>query len=70
MFKDLIWTLIIVWLVYKLIDVFRASSSKKQTSYSTSGNTEKSHPSEKSKNDAIKKGADKEGDYVDFEEIK
>lgn len=70
MFKDLIWTLIIVWLVYKLIDVFRASSSKKQTVYSQTGSNSKSNQAKPNKHNAIKKGADKEGDYVDFEEIK
>lgn len=70
MFKDLIWTLIIIWLVYKLIDVFRTSSSKKQTVYSQNDSNTKSSPTKHSKNNAIKKGADNEGDYVDFEEIK
>ncbi|MCA6436835.1 MAG: hypothetical protein ACK5QC_07115 [Bacteroidota bacterium] len=70
MFKDLIWTLIIVWLVYKLIDVFRASHSKKQTVYSQTGSNPKSNQEKPNKHSAIKKGADKEGDYVDFEEIK
>lgn len=71
--RDIIWTLIIVWLIYKVIDIFRAIPAKKLSDRqdqdgNTSGHTF-STP-ERDLKSAAKKRANNEGEYVDFEEIK
>jgi hypothetical protein len=71
--RDIIWTLIIVWLIYKVAGIFKINASK--SSYSetkqkdSSVNTHKT-PEEKDIKEAIRKHVNKEGEYVDFEEIK
>lgn len=72
--RDLIWTLIIIWLVYQLVNVFK---KKPSTTFSQNGEhhnefNSKSSPSshEDKIKEAIHKQADKAGEYVDFEEIK
>lgn len=74
--RDIIWTIIVVWLVYKVVDVFKNSAAKRASantqSYSSTeqpqGNQGPSH-SEKDIKDAVKKHLNKEGEYVDFEEV-
>ncbi len=70
--RDIVWTVIIVWLIYKLITIFKSSDSNKQKAYSNQTNSSTTQNSyKKAPNaNAIKRGVDKEGDYVDFEEIK
>jgi len=77
--RDVIWTLIVIWLIYKLVDIFRGSTKKSFANNSTSQNqgsqnqrTENTtnFSSKKDSKDVIQKSADKEGDYIDFEEIK
>lgn len=75
--RDVIWTLIIIWLIYKLIDVFKAITVKKSyVNSQPTGHQQQStahSPGNHSKQDiqnAIKKHLNKEGEYVDFEEIK
>ena len=76
--KDIIWTLIIVWLIYKVIDVFRSNTIKRTFSSTNNQHTEQhnqttthSNPKpEKHVKDAVKKHLNKEGEYVDFEEVK
>ncbi|MCA0431526.1 MAG: DUF4834 family protein [Bacteroidetes bacterium] len=70
--RDIIWTVIIVWLIYKLITIFKSVENNKQKVYSSQNNTSATqNPYKKNSNaNAIKKGVDKEGDYVDYEEIK
>lgn len=75
--RDIIWTLIVVWLIYKLVDIFRGSTKKSfannssnQTSQNEQSNTTTNFSAKKDPKEVIQKSADKEGDYVDFEEIK
>ena len=74
--RDIIWTLIVVWLVYKLVDIFKSSPKKSYANNSSNPNTNyqsqdrTNFSSKKDTKEAIQKSADKEGDYVDFEEIK
>lgn len=70
--RDIVWTVIIVWLIYKLITIFKSSDSNKQKAYSNQTNSSTTQNSYKKvpNANAIKRGVDKEGDYVDFEEIK
>lgn len=75
--RDIIWTLIVVWLIYKLVDIFRGSTKKSfannssnQNTTNNQTNTSTNFSTKKDPKDVIQKSADKEGDYVDFEEIK
>ncbi len=74
--RDIIWTIIVVWLVYKVVDVFKNSAAKraaKEQSYSSSEQSQSTHGpshSEKDIKEAVKKHLNKEGEYVDFEEVK
>lgn len=64
--RDVIWTLIIVWLVYRIVSAFKAKPSS--TGYSS---TTAAEPSENTKQkEAAKRSLEKEGDYIDYEEIK
>lgn len=75
--RDIIWTLIIIWLIYKLVDIFKGSSkrsfagnnSNPQTNQNQTYNSNTNYTAKKDTKEAIQKSADKEGDYVDFEEI-
>ena len=74
--RDIIWTLIVIWLIYKLVDIFK--SSKKNTFANNQNNNSNTSQKAESTNfsmnknhkDVIQKSTDKEGDYIDFEEIK
>ena len=75
--KDIIWTLIIVWLVYKLVNVFRSIPAKRSYSANQPGNFDNSQTTAENtsapKRDiktAIQKHLNSEGEYVDFEEVK
>jgi hypothetical protein len=75
--RDLIWTVIVVWFVYKLIDIFRGASAKKSFSGSNhqsfeqtnTTHTHTTHSKEDIKS-AVQKHINNEGEYVDFEEVK
>jgi hypothetical protein len=71
--RDIIWTLIIVWVVYKLVDIFRGAGQKKGPAFRQKEQDHSSSDAAYIKKDlrsAVQKGAEKEGEYVDFEEIK
>jgi hypothetical protein len=73
--RDIIWTLIIVWLVYRLVDVFRSIQAKRSATenrqfdhnQASAGTT--STPKRDIKT-AVQKHLNNEGEYVDFEEVK
>ena len=75
--RDIIWTIIIIWLVYKVVDIFKANTKKSfagnasnQSNQAQQTQSHEGFASKKDVKDVIQKSADKEGDYVDFEEIK
>ncbi len=78
MLRDVIWTIIIVWLIYKLVDIFKGSSKRSyagnnansQNNQGQTYNSNTNYSTKKDTKEAIQKSADKEGDYIDFEEIK
>lgn len=69
--RDLIWTLIVIWVVYKIVDAFRAVSAKRsrQNEVNHQQNTGSPAP-KKDIQGALQKHLNNEGEYVDFEEIK
>ncbi|MBL7933697.1 MAG: hypothetical protein JNL60_17470 [Bacteroidia bacterium] len=69
--RDIIWTIIIIWLVYKIVGIFQNLNAKRTTAnaaYETPKENHHHSPSE-IKN-ALKNHANKEGEYVDYEDIK
>ncbi|MDI1354593.1 MAG: hypothetical protein PSX36_06730 [bacterium] len=73
--KDIIWTLIIIWLIYKVTDVFKGFSKKNVNSQEDVNHEEnlRTHTSAHNDQDiksAVRKHLNTEGEYVDFEEMK
>lgn len=80
--RDVIWTIIIIWVVYKLVDLFRGTSVKKTFVYNKYEyhNTSQNHTtkpegsvtveSKTSTQNKQPKANASDGEYVDFEEIK
>lgn len=73
--RDFVWTIIVIWLIYKLVDIFRGSSKKKFDSQGDaqsgeSARTNAASQSEKDIKSAVQKHLNNEGEYVDFEEMK
>ena len=62
--RDLIWTIILIWLAYRIVSAFRNISSKKQETV----RSEASETGKREKQD-YEKALNKEGDYVDFEDL-
>ncbi len=71
--RDVIWTLIIIWLVFKLIDVFKSVSRKKAFVDTENDSGQNGYSNFKSNKKDIKKAVqnhlNNEGEYVDFEEV-
>jgi len=70
--RDIIWTIIVIWLVYKLVDIFRGSGQKKKYVYNQESQQHHANQTTFDKSDtksATQKRADTEGEYVDFEEM-
>lgn len=72
--RDIIWTIIIIWVILKIIGAFRSFSSAKRKVHENSGhsqdytqNTNQTHTSSTPKKGELKSDA---GEYVDYEEIK
>jgi hypothetical protein len=74
--RDLVWTLIIIWLIYKLVDFFKSNPARKTyTGSKNAYNQTDSYSAEKSplkKNikGTVQNHVNKEGEYIDFEEVK
>jgi len=77
--RDLIWTVIIIWVAFKVFNLFKTVSVKKtvifnnyQNQNNSSKKTEGSVTVEENSNQTVKspKNNLKDGDYIDYEEIK
>jgi hypothetical protein len=71
--KDVFYTLLVLWLIWKVIDMFNAYGQKRTVYTSTE---DKTHQKKEGKTsikyapETKQKISDDEGEYVDFEEIK
>jgi hypothetical protein len=63
MMRDLVWTVIAIWLIYRIVSIFRHSSPGPQVNKGP-----KKEDSAPPKNG--KSRLDTEGEYVDYEEIR
>lgn len=66
--SDIIWTIIVIWLVYKVVGVFKNSNQKK-SDFIHKESLAPNKANEKTKVN-INKTLNNEGEYVDFEEVK
>jgi hypothetical protein len=73
--KDVIWTLIIIWLIFKISNLLKGASKKSVTHqngdqvHDNTGTQSSSHNDRDIKS-AVRKHLNTEGEYVDFEEMK
>ena len=72
--RDIIWTIIGIWILWKIIDAFRSYSSSRNTSNyrnqqrdNYQDNTQNTSQKPPQKKGELKPDA---GEYVDYEEIK
>ncbi len=62
--RDLIWTIILIWLGYRIVGAFRQFASRKSETI----NNQTTEIPKREKQD-YEKALNKEGDYVDFEDL-
>ena len=62
--RDLIWTIILTWLAYRIVNAFRSLNKRKQETLSK----EEPDTIKREKQD-YEKALNREGDYVDFEDL-
>lgn len=72
--RDIIWTVIIIWVIWRIIEAFRtisSASNKARTGSDNSQNYSQNH-NQTRQNTPPKKGELKSdaGEYVDYEEVK
>lgn len=64
--RDLVWTIIFIWLAYKLFEMFKSFSKSKSSQNKTmEGEVKINKGSHQPKDDKFK-----DAEYVDYEEIK
>ena len=72
--RDIIWTVIIIWVIWRVIEAFRtiSSASNKARTGSDNSQTYTKNYTQNQQNTHPKKGELKSdaGEYVDYEEIK
>lgn len=71
--RDIIWTIIIIWLIVKITSVFKKSKTITNSDESLNQNSTYQSPDKPGKDiadAAMKQHLNNEGEYVDFEEIK
>jgi hypothetical protein len=72
--RDLIWTIIGIWVIWRIIEAFRSFSSSKrtQTTYTRQHNQQQDNTYNTTQDPPQKKGELKPdaGEYIDYEEIK
>jgi hypothetical protein len=78
--RDIIWTVIVIWIVWKLYDAFTSFGKQKSRTAYSQPNTQQNNYQQTNKEGEIRidnKGDQKsshfkpdDGEYVDYEEIK
>jgi hypothetical protein len=64
--RDLVWTLILIWFAWQVVNIFRSAGTRKQASATREGSPQ---PEPERVSERQRK-LDTEGEYVDFEEVK
>ena len=70
--RDILWTIIGIWVLWRIIDAFRSFSSKTKVSQNSGSNQNYNQNQSNTHNSQPKKGELKSdaGEYIDYEEIK
>lgn len=72
--RDIIWTIIGIWVIYKLYEAFKQVSGRKTQSYQTNVNYGEQQEGEVKVNYTQNKNKPhikpEHGEYVDYEEVK
>ncbi|MBL7901510.1 MAG: hypothetical protein JNK73_05895 [Bacteroidia bacterium] len=67
--RDFIWTLIIIWTIYQLSALFR-NRKKTGPARTAPPPSDSYNAAEEQAKTRLRKASDREGEYVDFEELK
>jgi hypothetical protein len=67
--RDVIWTIIIIWLLFRMADLVK-SWSKKTNQDSGLKTPPPENPPKKDLKEALRRHVNSEGEYVDYEEIR
>ncbi len=67
--RDVVWTIIAIWLVYKLVNLFK-SAGVTRSGHQTTGPERPRGPQQSDLRNAVRKHVNGAGEYVDYEEIK
>jgi len=67
--RDVIWTIIIIWLLFRVADLLKSWSKKsaKDPGLKTHG---PENPPRKDLKEALRRHLNKEGEYVDYEDLR
>ena len=72
--RDIIWTVIIIWVIWRIIEAFRTVSNASRNAQQNAGNSQNYGQNKSQNNHSAppKKGELKSdaGEYIDYEEIK
>jgi hypothetical protein len=68
--RDLIWTVIIIWLIFRIADMFKSSFARQKVRSSENKPHPIRKPGENDLKKAVRDHVNREGEYVDFEELK
>lgn len=69
--RDIIWTIIVIWLVWKIYNLFKSSSQKKTYhNHNTNQHHKEGETVINFSNSQITTYNPKDAEYVDYEEIK
>jgi hypothetical protein len=68
--KDLIWTIIIIWFLFKLVQFFQSFLKPAAQSGVKAESGRQAPKNKDQKAEALGKYLDNEGEYVEFKEIK
>ena len=70
--RDIIWTIIILWIIFRIINVIKNTAIKKApiNPINFGQSSDRNNQPQRDLKTAIQKHLNNEGDYVDFEEIK
>ncbi|MCW3077707.1 MAG: hypothetical protein JWO32_2316 [Bacteroidetes bacterium] len=72
--RDVFWTIIVIWLFYQIVTIFKNSGKRKSNLQQPDTHTETKNDftpnAKKDVKSVLKKHADKDGEYIDYEEVK
>lgn len=68
--RDVVWTIILVWLVWKIIDTFKSAGKARASAQSNSNNRREGDVKVDYNGNQKQHYNPKDAEYVDYEEVK